>query len=214
MKDDLSTSGKTFSLHGHAFLANLNTKIVNYFWKFVEILSCKMEKIAKIYEKSIGEKYEKESKEFDILSAKSILHIGCGAYPITAMTLAKISNAKIVGIDKNPRSVKLAKDIVKEKNLQTKITIEQGDGTNYPLREFDTIIISGCSYPKKQILENVFENAKSQSKIVFRASIHSTKSILNCINLHKDIIIVKRIENYPLFFRRAFGWRSFYLIKK
>jgi len=148
------------------------------------------------------------------LDAKKILHIGCGAYPVTAITIAKISEAKIVGIDKNPRSIKLARDIVKKRNLQTKIIIEHGNGMQYCLKDFDVIIISGCSYPKKQILERIFETAKPRSKIVFRSSYKPTKSILSCINSYKDSITIKKIENYPLIFKKAFGWQSFYLIKK
>ncbi len=212
-KDGLNNMGGNYSLHEYGFISGLNVKIANYFWKFVDILSCKMDKIAKLYEKSIGKEYKKESMVFDISNAKSILHIGCGAYPITAMTLAKINDAKIVGIDRNPKSIKLAKDVVKEKNLQVKITIEQGDGTNYPLKEFDTIIISGCSYPKKQILKHAFENAKPQSRIIFRASDHP-ESLLSCIDLCKNITIVKKIKNYPLRSSKAFGWQSFCIVKK
>ena len=211
-EDSNSLQGK-YPTHEHGFVVNLNIKIVNYFWKCIDILSCKMKKIAKIYERSIGKEYEKESKIFDISGAKSILHIGCGAYPITAMTLAKISGAKIVGIDRNPKSIKLAKNVVQEKKL-SKITIEQGDGVNYHVKEFDTIIISGCSYPKKQILENIFENAKPQSKIILRTSDRSAESILSRMNLNQNITIAKEIKNYPFSFVKAFGWRSFYLIKK
>jgi len=54
-----SLQGK-YPTHEHGFIVNLNTKIVNYFWKFIDILSCKMEKIAKMYEKTISREYEKE----------------------------------------------------------------------------------------------------------------------------------------------------------
>jgi len=173
-----------------------------------------MEKIAKIYEKTISKEYERESKLFDISHDKNILHIGCGAYPITAMTIAKINGSKITGIDKSARTIKLAKNIIQEKNLYERITIEQGDGTNYPLDGFDTIIISGCAHPKQKILEHVFESAKSQSKIIFRTSGISVKSIIGNINLHQDISLIEKIENHPFPFTKPFGWQSFYFIKK
>jgi precorrin-6B methylase 2 len=212
-KGNLDKMGEKYSIPKDGFAEGPNIKLSNYFWQCIDILSCKMKKIAKIYETTISKEYEKESKIFDISDGKKILHIGCGAYPITALTLAKINGAKIVGIDRNPKSIKLAKNIVQEKNLHTKITIEQGDGTNYHVEDFDTIIISGCSYPKKQILEHVFENAKPQSKIILRASDRSAKSILSCMNLRGDITLVKKIKNYPFPFGKTFGWQSFYLIK-
>lgn len=59
-KGGLNNRGGKYSSHEHGFIVNLNTKIVNYFWKFIDILSCKMEKIAKMYEKTISREYEKE----------------------------------------------------------------------------------------------------------------------------------------------------------
>ena len=213
-KENLNNGGGIYSSHEYRFIEDSHIKLSNYFWQCIDILSCKMKKIAEIYEKTISKEYEKESKVFDISNNKNILHIGCGAYPITALTLAKINGAKIVGIDRNPKSIKLAKNIVQEKNLNTKITIEQGDGENYPVEEFDMIIISGCSFPKRQILEHVFENAKPQSKIILRTSDLSAKSVLSCMNLHQDVVLAKKIENYPLPSIKAFGWQSFYLTKK
>lgn len=212
-KEGLNNRRGKYSSHEHRFVVDLNTRINNYFWQCTDILSCKMEKIAKIYEKSIGKEYEKEIKAFDISNDKSILHIGCGAYPITAMTLAKINGARIVAIDKNPKAIKLAKNVVEEKNLHTKITIEQGDGTSYPVEEFDTIIVSGCSIPKIKILEHIFEMAKSQSKIIVRESNLFANSLLKGIKSHQNIELVKKIENYPFPSIKAFGWQSFYLIK-
>jgi precorrin-6B methylase 2 len=213
-KKNLNGGGERYSIRKHGLIDNLNTKLDNYFWQFADILSCKMEKIAKIYEKTISKEYEKESKLFDISHDKNILHIGCGAYPITAMTIAKINGSKITGIDKNAKTIKLAENVIQEKNLYEKITIEQGDGTNYPVEEFDTIIISGCAYPKQQILEHVFENAKSRGKIIFRTSGLSAKSIIGRINLHQDVTLIEKIENHPFPFVKPFGWRSFYMIKK
>ncbi len=213
-KEGLNNRGGKYSSHEYRFIEDLDIKLSNYFWQCIDILSCKMKKIAKIYEKTISKEYEKESKLFDISNNKNILHIGCGAYPITALTLAKINGAKIVGIDGNPKFIKLAKNIVQEKNLCKRITIEQGDGTNYPVEEFDTIIISGCAFPKQKILEHVFENAKSGSKTIFRTSGPSSKSITNLINLHQEFTIIEKIENHPFPFAKPFGWESFHLIKK
>jgi precorrin-6B methylase 2 len=213
-KKNLNDGGERYSIRKHGLIDNLNTKLDSYFWQFADSLSCKMEKIAKIYEKTISKEYEKESKLFDISNGKNILHIGCGAYPITAMTISKINGSTITGIDKNAKTIKLAKTVIREKNLYEKITIKQGDGTTYPVEEFDTIIVSGCAYPKQQILEHVFENAKSRSKIIFRTSGLSAKSIIDRINLNQDVAFIEKIENHPFPFVKPFGWQSFYMIKK
>lgn len=193
------------------YMENLIRKITNSFWNCIDDLSCKITKIAILYEKVISKKYKKEGETSDISNGNNILHIGCGAYPITAITLAKLNGAKIVGIDNNQRIIEAAKNIINKKKLHEQITIEYGDGVDYPVESFNAIIVSGCSLPKIKILEHIFEGAKPQSKIIIREPSATTKSVIDCINMHQDIVLVNKMESNPFPF---FGWQSFYLIKK
>ena len=170
-----------------------------------------MDKIAKVYENTVGKEYKKEIDNFNLKGDKKILHIGCGAYPISALMLSSLDNVKIVTIDSSRRSIKLANKIIKNKNLDNKIKAEFGDATKYPLDGFDTIIISGCSIPKIQVFNHVIKNAKSNSKIIIRDSFLDIESILSNINSNQDVTIAKKIKN------RAFSnsyWTSYCLIKK
>ena len=56
--------------------------------------------------------------EMGLTKNDKILHIGCGAYPLTAITIAEQIGAKIVGIDKKFKNVRRAEIIVNKKNLQ------------------------------------------------------------------------------------------------
>ncbi len=170
-----------------------------------------MEKFAQLYEKSISKEYKRESKMFDISASKNILHIGCGAYPVTAMTLEKMNGKKIVAIDSNPKAIELAKQVINKKKINDKISIENGDGTNYPVKEFDAIIISGCSVPKIQVLKHVINTAKPNSKIIVRELFRTSSLITQIINSYENIELIKKITNTPFPF---FRWKSFYLIKK
>ena len=193
---------------------NLDRRIANCYWNIIDNLAYKIDKIANLYDDKISKEYEKECEECNIKKDSNILHIGCGAYPITAMTINSTNGAKVVGIDKNPRSVKLARNLICKRNLQSKITIEKGDGENYPVDKFDTIIISGCSYPRERILDHIFEKAKDNSKIIVRESHTTVKSLIEYIDSYKNIKIVKKIENHSLFLFRNLKWQSFYLNKK
>ena len=51
----------------------------------------------------------------------------------------------------------MAKEIIKKKELENKISVQQADGTIYPIDGFDTIIVSGCSTPKIPIYRNVIK---------------------------------------------------------
>ncbi len=195
----------------YEYLRDVSRKVANAFWALLDYLSCKMTKLATTYEKIIGEKYEKESKTFDITNSHHVLHIGCGSYPVTALTLAKMNGSEIVGIDNNQKIIRQANEMVRKRQLEDRVTIIYGDGRSYPVDRFDTIIISGCSSPKMQILGHVLSTAKSQSKIIVRDLDMNTKTIRECINNHQDVRLVNTLGNYPV---TRLGWQSFYLVKK
>jgi len=184
---------------------------LNYFWHLIDFLSFFFNRFGLIYEKIIGIEYEKEIKKFKLFDSKRILHIGCGAYPITALVLAKTTSAKIVSIDKDPIAVKLAKKIINKKKLQTKININIGNGENYPIKNYDTIILSSCSSPKRIILEHIFNHADFNTKIVVREIKKNIDNINDIINSNKNIKFIEKINNRSI---PNFDWYSIYLVKK
>ena len=174
-------------------------KKANIYWKIFDLLACKLPKLAKIYNKTIGKAYRVEREKFSLQDSKNILHIGCGSYPITAMVLAEMDDVNIVTIDNKDNSIKQANEIIKKYDLNDRITAKKGDGTKYPLDKFDTIIVSGCSFPKIQVLEHVFKNAKPDSRIIVRDSFLDMDSIINSINPGEDITVKKKIGNYTIY---------------
>jgi precorrin-6B methylase 2 len=206
----------------HCFIEDIYGKILNYFWQHIDILYFKIDRLANIYELSAGEKYEQEFKIFGISNGKKILHIGCGQYPVTAITLARLYDAKIVAIDRDLKAIEFAKEVIRKKKLEEKISIEHGDGLNYPIEKFDVIILGGLIFPKKQILEHVLNTVKPDAKIIFRTSIISFKLIFEHMNIHQDFFSIKKIErtwsasgifNSPFKFA-SLKWVSLCLIKK
>ena len=186
-------------------------KLANYFWHCIEILCCRIKLFADMYEKFIGATYKKENKTFDLSNSKKILHIGCGGYPITALTLVKNYNANVVAIDRDPEAVKSAIQIVDDKKFSDKIDIRVGDGTKYPMDGFDTIIVSSCSIPKIEILEHIFKTAKPNNKIIVRELKWEAKEINDFIDANKNITLMKKIDNYSF---PHFRWCSFYCTKE
>ncbi|KYK20308.1 hypothetical protein AYK24_03875 [Thermoplasmatales archaeon SG8-52-4] len=196
--------------NNYSFRELFNIKKTNIFWKTIDWLAYKLDYAAKIYDRTVGNEYRNEKKKFDLTKSKEILHIGCGSYPITAMVLAEIDGARVVTIDNDIRAVNRANKVIKRKNLNGKIKIEYGKGTNYNLDKYDTIIVSGCSIPKIKVLEHVFKNAKSKSKIVARYSSKDIDKIKNNIKPDQKIKIEKKITNH-LFPNTT--WDSFLITK-
>ena len=191
-------------------MEKLYTLKTNFFWYFADLLSCTFQRLGKLYEGIIGIEYKKESKMFDISESKNLLHVGSGAYPITAIMLAKITDAEIVAIDRNSVAINLAKKVISKNELYKKITIKRGDGAEYPVESFDTIIISSCSVPKIEILEHIFKTAKPKSKIIVRELEKNVKSLTNLIDSYDNILLMGKMSNHAF---PNFKWYSFYLLK-
>jgi len=188
-----------------------NIKKSDYFWKFIDFFACKIARFGNLYEKSISNEYEAESKKFDIRKSKNIIHIGCGAYPISAITLAKMNGGRVVAIDRNIKAVEYASKIIKKRNLEEIITVKKGDGRFFPIEKFDTIIVSSCSVPKVEVLENIFSNAKNNCKIIVREQYAVCKAVESMIEKYENIDLVERKSNssFP-----NYRWESYHLIKK
>lgn len=185
----------------------------NFFWEVADTWSYKNKKIARRYNKSIEEEYQKECQNCGISKNPKILHIGCGAYPLTQIVLAQCYTGILVGIDKNALAVQRAQEVISRHHLQDKITIRQGNGMNYPVNDFDLIIISSCSFPKVQILEHLFKEAKQNSMIIVREVRIAIPDILNCIREHPEIEMMQQMHHTPFPFYGPLGWDTFYLRK-
>lgn len=185
-----------------------------YFWEIADNWSYNNEKIARLYDKFIGKEYRKEYEHCGICGDAAILHIGCGAYPLTEIVLAGCSTGQIVGIDKNPLTVKRAQEMIRKHNLENHIHIKHGDGLDYPVGDFDFIIVSSCSLPKVQILHHLFQKAKAQSTIIVREVDIAVEDIQKCIQEHQNILLKKQIRHNPFPFLEPTGWTTFCLDKK
>jgi hypothetical protein len=186
-----------------------------FYWWFIDNLSYKLDKLANTYYmKSIGPEYEKEYRKFGILKENKVLHVGSGAFPLTEIKLAETIGSTVVGIDKNLNAVKSANDIVNEKNLNDKIKINYGNGIDYPVDEFDVIIISSCASPMMVIVKHILKAAKNHSKIIVREMETSLIPLIEYIGMQQDIYLVEKIDHHPFPFLKPFGWQSFHLIKE
>jgi precorrin-6B methylase 2 len=189
-------------------------KTANCFWEIADTWSYENDTITKLYNKTIGKEYRKEYQNCDISSHSNILHIGCGSYPLTEIILASCTKGKIVGIDKNIQSVQRGQEVVKKNKLDDRIILKYGDGLDFPVEEFDMVIVSSCSQPKVKILQHLFQNVKSKSSIIVREVDIATKDILNYIDAHPDIELKQQIRHNPFPFFEPIGWTTFCLTKK
>ncbi|RLF59838.1 MAG: hypothetical protein DRN27_01345 [Thermoplasmata archaeon] len=190
---------------------NTSNSIWYYYWVIIDILCYKFNFIAFLYQITIGKAYRKELETFNLNSSKNILHIGSGAYPLTALIFVKYLPANVVSIDRNSIAIKLSKRVVIKKELSKRITIGESDGRIYPLKDFDTIVVSGCSFPMFDLINTIFLNANIDSKIIIRLNEKQADDLKKFIRTHQNIEFVKEMKNIAF---PRFTWISLLVIKK
>jgi protein-L-isoaspartate O-methyltransferase len=139
----------------------------------------------------------------NISKTDKILHIGCGAIPYTSIILSREYDVEVIGIDNQIKTITQAKKFLKKVNLSNKIHIEIGDGETYDTSNFDIIIMSYGIGNIEKVLRNVFENLKSNSRIIMRWPI-----------TEKNDYVYKIILNYSIKNKRLLLTQDSFLIMK
>lgn len=116
-----------------------------------------------LYEKMTLEEFEMVEIEGD----ERVLHIGCGPIPNTLIVLARNIPAHYTGIDRDKEAVKIARDVIREYNIDN-IIVEYGDAMSYPLKEFDVIVASYGVEPAGEVFERIRRDARKDARIVYR----------------------------------------------
>jgi len=187
----------------------------NIFWDIIDLLTSRFgSNLERYYERNIGREYIREYKLFDIKPTDKILHIGSGSFPLSEMILSRIVDTKVIGIDKNPVTIRRAKEVIRRRTLEDSIEILEGDGTNYPMENFDIVIISSCAQPKIPILNHVFKDLDRGNKVILREKEISIKPLIEYIIRCDKIEIIDKITHHPFPFYHPLGWESYYLQKK
>ena len=95
--------------------------------------------------------------------------------------------------------------------MEKKINIDIGNGQKYPAKNYDTIILSSCSSPKRKILEHILKTADINTKIIVREIEKNIDNINDIIKSNKNIKFIDKMNNSSI---PNFKWYSFYLVKK
>jgi glutamate racemase len=167
-----------------------------------------------MYDKSIGDEYKEEYKLCGIDKATNILHIGCGAYPLTEMVLTTVSSGHVTGIDKNAATVTKAQHVITRRNLTNRISIQHGDGCTYPITSFDTVIVSSCSLPKVKILEHIAQTTTLKTNIIVREVDIACPDVDRFLASRPDINVLHRINHNPFPFIYPMGWVTYHIQKR
>ncbi len=96
-----------------------------------------------------------------------ILHIGGGAYPFTALYLAR-HGFRVDACDCNSTAVEISKNLVKKNGFEDLITIVHENGCRVDCSGYDAVWVSLNICPKERVLEQSWESLGQGGLLVYR----------------------------------------------
>ena len=186
--------------------------ISNTLWKTIDLIAQHHPSFArKYYTHYIGSAYQKEYEKFNICESDSVLHVGCGTFPLTEIMLARSCQATIYGIDNRTHAISAAQHYLNYQGLTDIITIEYADGINHDYAPYSVIIISSCASPKQTILDAILTTAHPNTRIILREVESHSAKILSFIDQKPLLQLLDHMSNHPFPFFKPFGWNSYLL---
>jgi len=98
---------------------------------------------------------------------RRVLHVGCGAFPFTALTLAGEGH-NVHAVDHDPQAVEAAGRIVASSGLQDKIQLIRASGETLDCSSYDAVWVSFCISPRHRCIKNLLATLQPGARIVYR----------------------------------------------
>jgi len=199
VKLKLSVS-KIIQFFDHKIIIKMDCHKLKFFIDIVFITSekifSKFNILLLLYIDNYMESIQNEIQLANISGNHKILNMGCGSIPATCILIAKETNAKITGIDKNLKSVKCAKIIISKLKLDDKVEIKHSDAMNFQLNDFDIIIIANGINPYYDVLEHVAKNMKDDAIVIFRTFSHCKGELASKDYFLNNLFILGKITSH------------------
>jgi 2-polyprenyl-3-methyl-5-hydroxy-6-metoxy-1,4-benzoquinol methylase len=96
-----------------------------------------------------------------------ILVVGCGSLPATTALISMKTNANIVAIDCDSKAIFAARQYIKNLDIKN-IKVENIDGKDYSVNDFDVIFLLFGLTHQKEILTKYAQEMKKNARIIYR----------------------------------------------
>jgi ubiquinone/menaquinone biosynthesis C-methylase UbiE len=166
------------NIKSSGFLTNLRRLFSCYVFTLLELLASQMNLFDSLLTKWRKPVFFREIHMLKITPKEKVLHLGCGALPSATIFIAKEIKTHVIGIDNNSIAVKLAQLYIKKKHLSNLVTIEYGDGENYPVCTFDVIYIAINVWPIDSVLLHLARTMKPTARILCKGSHNDIANLL------------------------------------
>lgn len=113
---------------------------------------------------------DSEIKLSDIGAKDSVLFIGSGPFPISAILLSQYSGCRVDCYDSDADAVHISSKVIGSLGLDKDISIYNQDGRDLADTTYDAVVIALLAKPKEAIFKTVRSRLKENGKIICRDS--------------------------------------------
>lgn len=100
-------------------------------------------------------------------SGDNLLVVGCGSLPATTALIAMKTKANVVALDKDPNAIDAANHFINDLGIKN-IKVENVDGKNYSVKDFNVIFLLYGLKWQEEILQKYAKEMKKSARIIFR----------------------------------------------
>ncbi len=94
--------------------------------------------------------------------ADTVLNIGCGSLPFTAVLAAQLSGARVIAVDCDPQAVRNARAVVARLGLAGRIEVVRADAASDRLPEAEVALVALQAGPKPEIHRNLARSVRGK----------------------------------------------------
>lgn len=159
-----------------------------------------------IYCRAYKHVIEQEIALANIQEGDVVLNIGCGSLPFTSIHIAQMTNAKVIGIDRDVEAVKNAKEITKKFGVDDRVQIIHGDGEEDLGMDFEVAIVALQAGAKERIYKRLMEQGGEGCRVVFRQPREKFESVYG--SLPDSLIPTSKAVHPMKAFKESFLFRG------
>lgn len=155
---------------GSIYLPNktLNIPAIGKITKKIENIGSRWPVIGRLYSTLLyAGVVEREEKLAGLEPGSSILHVGCGSLPFTALALAR-KGYLVTAVDSDPASIAAARRFIEAEEPGADITLITGNGSSIDTSLYDAVWVSLNVSPKRDVLKHLLSGMREGAKLIYR----------------------------------------------
>jgi len=176
-------------------IVNWRRKISCFEFSFLELLAIRIGFFYRLLMSWRKPVFLNEIKMAGVTSKDKVFFIGCGIFPSEAILIAEETKAKVVTIDNSYNIYRFAKSYIQKKGFSDKIRVEYGDGTDYPVEEFDVVFVAISVWPIDSVLKHLSQHVKKGTRIMCKGMKNDILDTLRNMGSHNVFSVESVLEN-------------------